>query len=76
MPDVFGIIMLAFDILLFPQLRALGREKMITELRKYIRMAEEKCKYSSTKLGIQIYNAFLHSLVKASEVSISLLDAF
>lgn len=48
-------------------LKALGREKMVKELIQYVRIAEEQCVYRSTHLGIQIYNAFLHSLVEAKE---------
>lgn len=60
----------------FWQLQALGREKMVKELIQYVRIAEEQCVYRSTHLGIQIYNTFLHSLVEAKEVSISVFDAF
>lgn len=49
---------------------------MIPELIKYVHFAEEQCTYSSTNLGTQIYNVFLHSLNEAKEVSISVLDAF
>lgn len=48
---------------------------MVEELIQYIRIAESQCLYRSTNLGIQIYNTFLHSLVEAKEVSISVLDA-
>jgi hypothetical protein len=53
------------------QLKALGAEGMIRELIQYLQVAENLFCRNKTYLGTPIYNAVLHSLVEAKEVSTS-----
>jgi hypothetical protein len=52
-------------------LKALGEEGMIRELIQYLQVAENLFFRNQTYLGTPIYNAVLHSLVDAKEVSTS-----